>query len=1032
MNRFALQLLGTVRVASDGGDLPRFRSQRTMALLGYLTVEQRAISRDFLATFFWPNETLAVGKANLRRELHNLAQILPKCWQTSRVEVAFVPSADTAVDIYQFQQYEAAQHWQQAANLVNGNFLEGITLADNLEFETWLLGEQERWRQRGHAVLGRLLAQNIARGYYEEAIENGRYLLQLTPWDENSHRQIILLLAWTGKRSEALQQFAICRQQLAEHLAIEPETATQALYQTILETEQTAALKERLSSELAQLQPPHNLPLPVTRLIGRSDALAALQAQLAQPDNRLLTLIGPGGIGKTRLAIETAYLNLANFRHGVFFIDLASLADSSLVANKIAEDLQVTLHSNEPVLSQLQAFLHNKRLLLVLDNFEHLLAASPLVSSLLRSAPHLTVLVTSRVLLRLSGEHAYLVEPLIRRVDDQRPSLHQLLKNEAIHLFAERAQAVKSDFELTTDNVTAVADICLRLDGLPLAIELVAARSRLLSPEQILAHWSQAVHLHSQGARDLPERQQTLQATLDWSYALLIDAEQTLLEQLAVFVGRFTLAAAEAICTLADNLSVLAGIESLLNSSLLRETRQRDEPQFRLLVTIREYSLHLLTQRGTEQATRQRHAHYFMGLAEQARTFYNSTQQVFWLSKIESVQDDLRAALAWSYEHELEIYLRLIAALGKFWHMRVYHQEGSHWLEQALKQDDTHNYPSLRGKALYEAGRIAFFQSEYKIATTNLSQSVDLLRQLNDREALAPALRELAAALQDDLPQARMRVEESIELFIQLEDLQGLAQAFFWHGHITYRQKDYATAQASAKRCIQLALKVKDIINVGAANSTLGRIALQQGRLQDAKKYFEDNDRRRYQIGDRFIVGIGRSLQGEVAYLQKEYEQAVAYYKEALEINREANNRLDFAQHSHMLGMVYLQQGDLATAEQYFVESLRPFHQLENEQREPGMVRSLMGLTAVAQAAQKPEEAAKLIGASEALLETANLTLEAFFANAYEFDPVGAAMQVNYEQTVAATQASLAAERFSELRSQGRKLSVERILLKFT
>ena len=608
------------------------------------------------------------------------------------------------------------------------------------------------------------------------------------------------------------------------------------------------------------------------------------------------------------------------------------------------------------------------------------------------------------------------------------------MTNDAIRLFTERAQAVKPDFELTAANVTAVADICLRLDGLPLAIELVAARSRLLSPAQILAHWSQEVHLHSQGARDLPERQQTLQATLAWSYALLTTEEQILLEQLAVFVGTFTLEAAKFVCSLADNSFILGGLESLLNNSLLRETRQGNEPHFRMLVTIREYSLNLLKQRGAEQEIRQRHARYFMNLAEHARSFYNNKQQVFWLRQIERVQDDVRAALAWSYENELEIHLRLVTALGKFWHMRVYHQEGDYWLQQVLRRGDIDNYPNLKGKALYESGRVAFFQSKDKAATTNLSQSMNLLRQLDDTEALAPALRELAAALalQDDLPQARNYVEESMDLFAQLEDRQGLAQAFFWHGHITYMQKDYVTAQASAKRCIQLALRVEDIINVSAATSTLGRIALQQARLQDAEAYFEDAIRFGYQTGDRVIIGIGRGLQGELAYLQKAYEQAIIYSEEALEIYRKANDKLKFAYQNYMLGMVYFQQNELATAERYLAESLRQFYRPENESREQKAVCSLLGLTAVAQATQQPEKAAKLIGTIEALLETTNLTLATFFATEYEFEPVGAAMQAEYARTVAATEASLVAERFAELLAQGRQQSVTQILLQLS
>ena len=1033
MSRFTLQLLGTVRVVSDNGNIPRFRSQRTMALLGFLVTEQRAISRDYLATLFWPDEEPGKAKANLRRELHNLAQILPSCWQTSRLEVGFVPQVDTTVDIYQFQQFVAAQQWQEAAHLVGGTFLEGITLADNLQLETWLLGEQERWRLNCNVVLNRLQTQNIVRGHYDAAIENGRRLLQLTPWDEVTHRRLILMLAWTGQRSEALQQYATCCQQLAEHLAVEPESATQALYQTILETEEATDSNKHLSAKIVRLQPPHNLPQSLTSLIGRSDALATLHMQLAQPACRLLTFIGPGGIGKTRLAIETAYLALANYRHGAFFVDLASLADPALVAHKIAEDLQLSLRSNESVPNQLKAFLQDKQLLLILDNFEHLLAAAPLVSTLLQSAPELTIIVTSRVLLHLSGERVFPVEPLIEPVAGRQSSLPQLMTNDAMRLFSERARAVKPDFEVTAENVMAVAEICLRLDGLPLAIELVATRARLLSPRQILKQWDRGIQLHSRGARDLPDRQQTLQATLDWSYSLLNSEEQHLWQQLTVFAGEFTLAAAETVCTLPKESTVLAGLESLLNNSLLRGVRPGREPRFRMLVTIREYGLNLLKQRDVHEAIYRRHAYYFMNLVERARSFYNSTQQVFWLRKIEGAQDDVRAALAWSYANELEIHLRMITALGKFWHMRVQHQEGSHWLQQVLRRRDTDTYPNLKGIALYEAGRLAFFQSKQQTAVANLTQSVKLLRQLNDREALAPALRELAAAFasQDDFSQARNYIEESKALFAQLEDTQGLAQAFFWHGHITYLQKEYLTAQASAERCKQLALREEDIINVGGAISTLARIALQQERLQEAEAYLNDTMRYASQTGDRVIIGIGKGLQGELAYLQQAYAQAATYFEAALAIQRKANDKRRVAYHNYMLGMVSLQLNDLVKAKHCLAESLQQFYQLANDQGKQKVLLPLMGLTAVAQAAQQPEEAAKLIGAIEAFLETAKLALAAFFAAEHEFEPIGAAMQAAYEQTVAATKSSLTSERFTALQILGRQHSIAQISLQY-
>ena len=1019
-----LTLLGLVQVHWQEGSPPRFRSQRTMALLGYLVAEARPFSRDYLAALFWPDEEPAKGKANLRRELHNLAQILPGCWQTSRVEVAFVPSAGTDVDVIQFQQYEATGQWQAAADLIGGDFLEGISLAENLEFETWLLGEQERWRQRCTAVLHRLLTRKTERGQYRRAIKDGRHLLQLAPWHEETHRQVMLLLAWTGERAEAIKQFESCRQLLADHLEVGPEEATQTLYQHILEAGDEAELKQYLAATYPQFKPPHNLPQPVTSFIGRSEALQTVQALLSRPEVRLLTLTGPGGTGKTRLALEVAHLVLDNFQHGAFFIDLAPLTDPDQIAAKIAGELQIVLNTESPILDQLKSYLRDKQLLLLLDNIEHLLPATPQVGSLLAAAPDLMVFVTSRVLLRLSGEWDFPVQPLALPDLAERPLPQAINRYDAVRLFEERAKAVKPDFALAPENGTAVAEICIRLDGLPLAIELVAARSRLLSPTQILTQWNQGIHLHSRGARDLPDRQQTLQATLDWSYSLLKAEEQSLLGQLAVFVGGFTLDAAEIVCSLPDNASILTRVESLLDNSLLRESRQRDEQRFLMLVTIREYGINLLRNSGAEQEIRQRHAQYSMALAETARSFYNSNQQVYWLNKVESEQDNVRAALAWSYENELEIYLRLATALGKFWLTRGYLQEGNDWLRQGLRHDDIINYPHLRARALYWTGRLAYFQSNYQAARADLSQSVNLWRKLDDKKGLAPALCYLGVILQDNLSTAHTYLEESIGLCTQIEDNRTLVDALFWYGHIAYLHKDYSTAQASAQRCMQLALKIEDMNTFSGAISILGRIAFQQRRFKEADKYFEDCKH----LFSHDVIGmvIILSIQGEVAYVQKAYERAILYYKEILEIAREVNDQISWAYYNYMLGMSLLQQNDLEMARHYFTKSLRQYHQFGSEQN---VIRSLMGLAAVTQAEHQPARAAKLIGTIEAFLENVKLTLEEFFVKEYLYEPMGAVVRTEYLHTVAATQASLTPDHFSELWAQGRNQSIEQVLL---
>jgi predicted ATPase/DNA-binding XRE family transcriptional regulator len=391
------------------------------------------------------------------------------------------------------------------------------------------------------------------------------------------------------------------------------------------------------------------LPSQLTPFIGRERELEEVRHRLLHPDVRLLSLTGPGGIGKTRLGLEVAGRVLDQFADGVCFVALAPISDSTLVLSAIAQALQVKQGARQSVVYALEEYLRERQLLLVLDNFERLLEAGPPLAQLLAACPRLKVLLTSRVVLCLQGEHTYEVSPLTLATAGNRPSPEELGWYDGIRLFLQRAQAANSRFTITTENAAAVIELCRRLDGLPLAIELAAARVRLLSPEAVLARLGNRLGLLTGGARDLPHRQRTLRATLDWSYDLLSIAERPLFARLAVFVGGWTLETAEAVCDVGNDAEVLQHMSALVHKSLVQQQANiNHEPRFTMLETVREYALERLEENGELERLRRRHACYFLKLAEEEELASQGSLQRTWLNRLEAEHYNLRAALAWT------------------------------------------------------------------------------------------------------------------------------------------------------------------------------------------------------------------------------------------------------------------------------------------------------------------------------------------------------------------------------------------------
>jgi predicted ATPase/class 3 adenylate cyclase len=549
----------------------------------------------------------------------------------------------------------------------------------------------------------------------------------------------------------------------------------------------------------------NNLPVQSTPFIGREQEMATVQHLLRRKDVRLLTLIGPGGTGKTRLGVQVAAELSEDFADGVFFVDLAPISDPTLVVPTIAQTIGIGEASDQTLLERLKEEMQQKQALLLLDNFEQVVVAAPQVADLLSACPQLKVIVTSRQVLHVQAEREFAVAPLALPDPKRLSDLAVLSHYAAVALFIQRAQAVKPDFQLTNANARAVVEICARLDGLPLAIELAAARMKLLPPQSLLGRLGQRLIVLTSGVRDVPARQQTLRNTIVWSYNLLDAAEQRLFRWLSVFVGGCTLEAVEAVCGSLGNDAghVLDEVASLIDKSLLQQTEQEgEEPRFVMLETIREYGLECLTTSGEMEDTQRAHAMYYFALAERAASEVTGPQQAAWLERLEREHGNLRAAMSWSLGRgrageSMEMALRLSGTLQRFWMVRGHYSEGRNDLERALAASEG-VAASVRAQALNTAGSLAFAQGDNEQAVALCEESLALFRDLGDRRGIAYSLYWLGEAARDrgDLSTARSLIEEALVLFREAGEKERVAWSLSTLGELDSFQGEYTRAHA--------------------------------------------------------------------------------------------------------------------------------------------------------------------------------------------------------------------------------------------
>ncbi len=678
------------------------------------------------------------------------------------------------------------------------------------------------------------------------------------------------------------------------------------------------------------------LPGPPTLLIGREQEVEAIKRELQGDQVRLLTLTGPPGIGKTRLALQVARELQTEFEHGAVFVDLAPISDPGLVIYTLARDLNVREgpqidHDPQGALARrIREFLQQRRLLMLFDNFEQVIDAGPQVAELLATCPGLKVLVTSRERLRVRWEHEFAVAPLTVPDLTRLPEASALLQVPAVGLFVDRALAVKRDFTLTEANARAVAEICVRLDGLPLAIELASAYIKVLPPDALLQRLQNRLDLLDGGPRDLPIRQQTLRTAIAWSYDLLEPSEQALFRRMAVFAGGCALEAVEAVSAEdGGGAEILQRIASLIDKNLvLTDTRHPLEPRFRLLESLREFGLEQLARSEELEQTQRRHAAFFLALANESGPESRGPRQVEWFDRLEREHDNFRAALQSSLQRrDAETALRLAGALTRFWNVHCHWTEGRVWFEKALASG--HGSAAARAEALHGAG--------------------------------------VLAGEQGDLPRAVALVEASHTLYKDLGDTRNVGQTLWYQGVLAHYGRDLQRATALVEEALTIAQQIGDKKGIAFTRYTLGRITFARGDYTRAAALLEEGVGLIREFGDKWGLAYMLSILGVVALALGDPGRAVTVMEESAALFRELEDRRGIADNLHALGWVAERGGDFERAADLLTESLIICRELDLK---GDIAEALEAAAGVALGWGLPGQAARFLGASEALRKT--------------------------------------------------------------